>query len=54
MPKEFIHVLSSLQDQGAELPFRKIKAVYESDHQCRIKDVFSEIDEIPIASASLA
>lgn len=54
LPKEYIEVLSALQDQGAELPFKKIKVVYESDHQCRIDQVFSEIDEIPIASASLA
>jgi aarF domain-containing kinase len=54
VPKEYTNELKSLQEQGAELPFDLIKVVYEHDHDCKLDDVFSEFDEKPIASASLA
>ena len=53
-PKEYIDALKGLQDKGAEVPFEKVKIVYEHDLGCKIEDVFSEIDAIPVASASLA
>ena len=31
-----------------------MKIVYEHDLGCKIEDMFSEFDEIPVASASLA
>jgi aarF domain-containing kinase len=54
MPKEYTDALKVLQDRGAELPFDKVKVVYEHDLKQKIGDVFSEIDPIPVASASLA
>lgn len=53
-PKEYIEALRGLQDKGAELPFERVKIVYEHDVGCKIEDMFSEIDEKPVASASLA
>lgn len=53
-PKEYVEALKSLQDRGAELPFEKVKIVYEHDIGCKIEDMFSEIDAKPVASASLA
>lgn len=35
-PKEYTDALKGLQDKGAELPFDKIKIVYENDHGCKI------------------
>ena len=54
MPKEYVNILRSLQDKGAEIPFNEIKIVFEHDLGKPISDVFSEFDETPIASASLA
>ena len=36
------------------MPFSQVKVVYEHDLGVKIEDQFSEIDEIPVASASLA
>jgi len=41
MPKEYTDALKSLQDKGAEVPYSKIKVVYEHDKKCKIEDVFS-------------
>ena len=54
MPKEYTDALKVLQDRGPVLPLESVKVVYEHDLQCKIDEVFSEIDAIPIASASLA
>ncbi len=43
-----------LQDQGPQIPFDKIKIVYEDDFKCKLEDVFSEFDHKAIAAASLA
>ena len=53
-PKEYTETLKKLQERGAELPFEQVKVVYEHDLKCKIDEVFSEIDILPIASASLA
>jgi predicted unusual protein kinase regulating ubiquinone biosynthesis (AarF/ABC1/UbiB family) len=47
-------VLKVLQDRGPQLPYEKIKIVYENDFKCKIEDVFSEFDREAIAAASLA
>lgn len=54
MPKEYIDELKTLQDKGCEVSWDRIKVVYEHDLGCKVEDVFSEIDEKPVASASLA
>jgi len=53
-PKEYTETLKTLQERGAELPFEQVKVVYEHDMGCKIEDAFSEIDILPVASASLA
>lgn len=54
MPKEYTDILKALQDKGNNVAFSKIKVVYEHDLKTKIENVFSEFDEIPVASASLA
>ena len=49
-----MEVLKVLQDQGPQIPFEKIKIVYEDDFKCKLEDVFSEFDTKAIAAASLA
>ncbi len=53
LPPELIEELKILQDHNAPLPFSDIKAVIE--RECPdYKNCFAEIDEIPLASASIA
>ena len=54
MPKEYVDTLKVLQDRGCAQPWDRVKVVYEHDLKTKIEDVFSEIDQTPIASASLA
>lgn len=53
LPPELIEELKILQDHNAPLPFSDIKAVIE--RECPdYRNCFTEIDEIPLASASIA
>jgi ubiquinone biosynthesis protein len=53
LPPEMIDQLKKLQDHAKPLPFSEIRAVIEkSCPNC--DDLFSEIDETPVASASIA
>lgn len=53
LPPELIEELKILQDHNAPLPFSDIKVVIE--RECPdYKNCFAEIDEIPLASASIA
>ncbi len=53
LPPELIEELKILQDHNAPLPFSDIKAVIE--RECPdYRNCFAEIDEIPLASASIA
>ena len=53
LPPELIEELKKLQDHASPLPFSEIRAVLEEN--CPdLDDWFCEIDEIPVASASLA
>jgi ubiquinone biosynthesis protein len=54
MPPEFIEELVRLQDAVASLPFDTIRRVVEEELKRPVADVFSEIDEQPIGSASIA
>jgi predicted unusual protein kinase regulating ubiquinone biosynthesis (AarF/ABC1/UbiB family) len=49
-----VEVLKVLQDEGPHLPFNDIKIVIENDFNCKIEDIFSSFDEVPVAAASLA
>ncbi|MDO8614355.1 MAG: AarF/UbiB family protein [Dehalococcoidia bacterium] len=54
IPDEYIEVLSRLQDRVPPKPFPVIKRAIERRLERPLADVFTEFDETPIASASLA
>jgi len=54
LPEEYKRELATLADQAATFDFADVREVVESDLGCCIEDVFSEFDEHPIASASIA
>ena len=53
LPPELVEELKVLQDHSAPLPFSEIKAVIERECPDYL-NCFGEIDEIPLASASIA
>ena len=53
LPPELVEELKVLQDHSAPLPFSEIKAVIERECPDYLH-CFAEIDEIPLASASIA
>ena len=53
LPPELIAELHKLQDRVAPVPFSQVKPVFDEYCGCT-EEVFSEIDEEPIGSASLA
>ncbi|MCA1926786.1 MAG: AarF/ABC1/UbiB kinase family protein [Calditerrivibrio sp.] len=53
-PEEVISELRKLQDHTLYFPFDQIKPVIESSINKPIKEVFEYIEEIPMASASIA
>jgi predicted unusual protein kinase regulating ubiquinone biosynthesis (AarF/ABC1/UbiB family) len=60
LPSEYVEALKPLQDACGPLPIETIhKCVEEELHkifgkECKIEDIFREIDPIPLGSASLA
>jgi aarF domain-containing kinase len=54
LPKEWTETLTALQDRAPSVSWKEIRRVFEDDFGQRPEDVFSEIDEQPIAAASLA
>jgi len=53
LPPEMIVQLKKLQDHAKPLPFSEVRAVLEENCP-NLEDWFCEIDEIPVASASIA
>ena len=53
LPPELIEQLKKLQDHAKPLPFSEVRAVLEENCP-NLDDWFCEIDEIPVASASIA
>ncbi len=53
LPPELIEELHKLQDRVAPVPFSQVKPTFEQYCGCT-EDVFSQIDEEPIGSASIA
>jgi ubiquinone biosynthesis protein len=53
LPPELIEELKKLQDHAKPLPFSDVRAVLEENCP-RLDEWFCEIDEIPVASASIA
>jgi len=54
LPGEFIKELARLQDQVDAVPFEKVKEVLEHQWGVSIDDRLQSIDEVPLASASIA
>jgi ubiquinone biosynthesis protein len=54
IPKEYITELKKLQESTPETPFSKIKKEVETELGETISTVFSDFDEKPLASASIA
>jgi aarF domain-containing kinase len=53
-PADYVNEFQYCLDKTEPLPFHTIKAVLEAELQCPLAELFSEIDEIPLASASIA
>ena len=54
-PREFVEEFQGCLDQTPKLPFSYIQEVLESEFSGRdLGDIFASIDEIPLASASIA
>jgi len=53
LPQSSIQELTGLQDEVQSVPFRDIKQVAEEDFKRPLNEVYAEVDEMPIASASL-
>jgi predicted unusual protein kinase regulating ubiquinone biosynthesis (AarF/ABC1/UbiB family) len=51
--EEFQRELAKLRDAAPTVSFKQMKGVIEDDLEEKIKDVFSEFDEEPIAAASI-
>jgi predicted unusual protein kinase regulating ubiquinone biosynthesis (AarF/ABC1/UbiB family) len=54
LPKEYVEVLSRLQDQVPPRPLARLLPMVEADLGRPVREVFSELDSTPLASASLA
>jgi aarF domain-containing kinase len=54
VPWEFTTILKVLQDSAPPLPYEQMKVIFETDLKKPSEEIFSFIDETPIASASLA
>lgn len=54
LPEETITVLQKLQDNVRPFDSRKIEGIIERNFQKQLKDIFTEFDLEPIASASIA
>ena len=54
LPREYVDVLSQLQDRVPAKPFAVVKKTLERELDCEIDDVFASISREPIAAASLA
>jgi predicted unusual protein kinase regulating ubiquinone biosynthesis (AarF/ABC1/UbiB family) len=53
-PKEYVEEFEQLLDQTTPIPFRTIKKIISEDLKQPINHVFSNIDQQPLASASIA
>jgi ubiquinone biosynthesis protein len=53
LPAEYITALSTLQDNAPPIPFEKVKAVIEQGLDQPIDELFDELSEEPLATASI-
>jgi aarF domain-containing kinase len=54
LPQEYTKTLSAVQDKQPFRPWKQMEAVFIEDTRQRPTDVFTSIDEMPVAAASLA
>ncbi|HXI09793.1 MAG TPA: AarF/UbiB family protein, partial [Thermodesulfobacteriota bacterium] len=54
IPEEFIIELLKLQDSVAPIPFKDVVSVIEAQFKRPVSELFSKIDETPVAAASIA
>ena len=54
LPPEFVVELEALQDDAPPLPFEQIRGVIESSLGAPVEALYAEIDETPLAAASIA
>lgn len=54
LPQDYIDELSKLQDHVPPFPFADIKRIFKEEFGEEIDAIFETIDEIPLASASIA
>jgi len=54
VPVEFVRELRKLQDQVPPAPFDEIRKVVEDELDGELQDLFAELEETPVASASLS
>ncbi len=52
-PQAVIRELAGLQDEVQSVPFHEIRQVAEEDFARSLEEVYAQVDEIPLASASL-
>jgi ubiquinone biosynthesis protein len=54
IPPEYVHELEKLQDRTPPVKFENIRRVIEQEFASDVREIFSEIEETPLASASVA
>ncbi len=54
LPKRYCDELMRLRSEVSPMPFEQVKEVIESAYMCPVMEVFREIDETPLGSASIA
>ena len=54
VPEDFVEEFKRLHDQVAPVPFEAIRGVLESQFGANLDSVFTEIDPVPLAAASIA
>src|SRR3990172_6113252 len=54
LPEEFIRELLKLQDEVPPFPFPDVVRVIENEFKKPVKELFKDIDEKPVAAASIA
>ncbi|MBM6544864.1 AarF/ABC1/UbiB kinase family protein [Janibacter sp. YIM B02568] len=53
LPPAYTEALTRLQDTVQPFPFEEVREIVESELGARIKDIFADFDEEPLAAASL-
>lgn len=54
LPDAYADALSKLQDQANPFPYSEVEKIIQEDFGVKVKDIFNEFDEKPLAAASLA